>query len=257
MMNKFSKEYLINILNSGKRIDGRGLTDYRNIEVEYGVSKHAEGSAKVKIGDTEVIAGVKLETGEPFPDNPDEGTIIVNAEFLPLSNPDFESGPPGIDSIELSRVVDRGLRESKALDFKKLCIREGEKIWMVLIDIYPLNDDGNLQDAASLAALAALSKAKFPKLLEDDKIDYNVHTEELPLLKNPVECTVIKIGDSLLVDPTKDEEAFIEARLTVAVDENGRVNAMQKGGQKPLSMEEVDKMIEISLKKTKELREKI
>ena len=257
MMNKFSKEYLINILNSGKRIDGRGLTDYRNIEVEYGVSKHAEGSAKVRIGDTEVIAGVKLETGEPFPDNPDEGTIIVNAEFLPLSNPDFESGPPGIDSIELSRVVDRGLRESKALDFKKLCIREGEKIWMVLIDIYPLNDDGNLQDAASLAALAALSKAKFPKLLEDDKIDYNVHTEELPLLKNPVECTVIKIGDSLLVDPTKDEEAFIEARLTVAVDENGRVNAMQKGGQKPLSMEEVDKMIEISLKKTKELREKI
>jgi len=253
-MNNLSKEYIVNLLNNGKRLDGRSLTDYREITIEYGVSKHAEGSAKVKIGETEVIAGVKLETGTPYPDNLDEGTIIVNAEFLPLSNPDFESGPPGIESIELARVVDRGIRESKALDFKKLCIREGELIWMVLIDIYPLNDAGNLQDAASLAALAALSKASFPKLLDNDKIDYKEHTEPLPLVKRPVECTVIKIGNNLLVDPTKDEEEFIEARLTVAVDEDGRINAMQKGEQKPLSMEEVDQMIEIALQKTKELR---
>jgi len=108
------------------------------------------------------MVGVKLEVGEPYPDTPDEGTIIVGAELLPLSNPEFELGPPGIQAIELARVVDRGIRESKALDFRKLCIEPGKKIWMVIIDICPINDAGNLFDASSLAALAALQDAKYP-----------------------------------------------------------------------------------------------
>src|SRR3989338_11595432 len=166
-----TKEHLIELFGKGFRLDGRKFDEYRKIEVEYGISsKSAEGSARVKIGKTEVVAGVKMGVGEPYPDNPSEGTIVVNMELLPLSSPEFESGPPRIESIELSRVVDRAIREGKALNFKKLCIREGELMWMVLIDIYPVNDDGNLFDAASLAALAALKDAKFPKL-ENDKVN--------------------------------------------------------------------------------------
>ena len=98
-MNNISKEYLLSLLQSGKRIDGRKLDEYRDVEIELNVSKNAEGSARVKLGNTEVIVGVKLEVGTPFPDMPDEGSIIVNAELLPLSNPDFESGPPNTQSI--------------------------------------------------------------------------------------------------------------------------------------------------------------
>src|SRR3990167_1904107 len=148
------RSHIIGLLNAGVRLDGRKLTDYRGpIEIERGIIKTAEGSARVRIGETEVMVGVKLEVGEPYPDTPGEGTIIVGAELLPMSNPEFELGPPGIQAIELARVVDRGIRESKALDFKKLCIKEGENIWMVIIDICPLNDDGNLIDAAVLATL--------------------------------------------------------------------------------------------------------
>src|SRR3989344_3705345 len=100
-MDNITKNYMFELLSKNKREDGRGFEDLREIRIENNVSKNAEGSAKVFFGDTEVVAGIKLEVGEPYPDSPDEGTIIVSAEMLPLANPDFESGPPSIDSIEL------------------------------------------------------------------------------------------------------------------------------------------------------------
>src|SRR3989339_2224492 len=157
------KNHIIKLFTSDTRLDGRKFTEYRKpFKVETGFTNTAEGSARVILGKTEVLAGVKMEIMEPYPDTQDEGSIMVGAELLPLSSPEFELGPPGIQAIELARVVDRGIRESKALDFKKLCIEKGEKIWMVIIDICPINDAGNLFDAASLAALAALKDTRYP-----------------------------------------------------------------------------------------------
>jgi len=252
-----SKKYTQSLIQKDMREDGRKLDQYREVSIEYGVSaKSAEGSARVKIGETEVVAGIKMDVGTPFPDKPGEGTIMVNAELLPLSSPEFESGPPSIGSIELSRVVDRGIRESKAIDFKKLCIEEGEKVWLVFIDIYPINDAGNLFDAAALAAMAALKDAKFPGYdKETGKVKYDEKTKNaVPLEKTPVACTVIKIGNKFIVDPTNREEKATDARLTVASLKNGNICAMQKGGEEPLSAEEIEKMVDIGLAKTKELR---
>ena len=254
-MHQELREHIIKLLNTGIRLDGRKLTEYRKpIEVEQGVVKTAEGSARVKIGETDVMVGVKLEVGEPYPDTPDEGTIIVGAELLPLSNPDFELGPPGIQAIELARVVDRGIRESKALDFRKLCITPKEKIWMVIIDICPINDAGNLFDASSLAALAALKNAAYPKF-DGEKVDYKEKTnKKLDLEKTPIAVTVIKIGDKFIVDPDIEEEKAVDARLTVSSIEDGTLCAMQKGGDYPLTTEDIDKMLDIGIEKGKELR---
>ena len=255
MMHRELRNHIIGLLNSGMRLDGRKLTEYRKpIEVEYGIIKTADGSARVKIGVTEVFVGVKLEVGEPYPDTPNEGTIIVGAELLPMSNPDFELGPPGIQAIELARVVDRGIRESKALDFKKLCIAEGEKIWMVIIDICPINDAGNLFDASSLAALAALKDTKYPEF-DGVKVNYKKKTDKsLQLEKHPIAVTVIKFGDKFVVDPDTEEEKVIDARLTVSSIEDGTLCAMQKGGDFPLSTADIDKMLDIGIEKGKELR---
>jgi exosome complex component RRP42 len=251
------KSYVLSLAKKGERADNRKSDEFRKpVTVEYGVSsKSAEGSARVKIGDTEVIAGVKLDLGTPYPDRQDEGTIMVNSELLPLSSPEFESGPPSIGSIELSRVVDRGIRESHSIDFKKLCVEPGEKVWMVFIDIYPINADGNLFDAASLAALAALKDARFPTLTEDGLVDYKNRSDTpLPLSKDPIECTVWKVGPMLLVDPSVDEENAAELRLTVAFTAKGEICAMQKGGEKPLNEEDLNSIIELAAKKTAELR---
>ena len=250
------KRYVIELSEKNKRIDGRGLKDFRKpIKIEYGISKNAEGSALVTIGKTRVACGVKLEVGEPYPDKPDEGTMIVNAEFAALASPEFEPGAPGEESIELARIVDRGIRESGAIDTKKLCIKKGEKVWLVFIDIYIQNHDGNLIDASALAAIAALLDAKFPKLEEDGRVNYKEKTNEpLPIVKKPVACTIYKIGDKLFVDANADEETICNARLTITMDENDTINAMQKGGMDGLEQDEIEKCIEIAKEKTKELR---
>jgi len=250
------KGHIAQLLSKGKRMDGRKPLEYRQpISIECGVSETAEGSAKVQIGDTIVIAGVKLSVETPYPDTPDQGSLMVGAELLPLSNPEFEVGAPGIEAIELGRVVDRGIRESKSIDVKKLCIKEGEKAWTVMVDICTINDSGNLFDASALAAVAAIRDARFPEY-KDDKIDYKVKTDErIPLQKTPISVTVRKIGDSLFVDPNSEEEKATEARLTVAIDEDGYIIALQKGGDKAVTAEDVDAMIGIALDKEKELRQ--
>ena len=248
------REHLIRLFESNIRLDGRKFTDYRTVKVEVNVTNTAEGSSRVMIGKTDVIVGVKVEVMKPYPDTPDEGSIMVGAELLPLSSPEFELGPPGQKAIELARVVDRGIRESKCLDFKKLCIKEGEKAWMIVIDICTINDAGNLLDASSLAAIAALRNTTFPEY-KDDKIDYKKKTnKKLDLKDIPLSATVIKIGDKFLVDPDSDEEKAIDTRLTVASLSDGTLCALQKGGDYPLTSEDIAKMVDIGIEKGNELR---
>ncbi len=255
-----NKETIIQLAGQGKRLDGRSLTEYRSpIKIDVDISWTAEGSARVQIGKTVVMAGVKTSIEKPYNDTPNEGGIMINAELLPLSSPDYEPGPPGIKAIELARVTDRGIREAKAIDMKKLCIEPGEKAWFVCIDVIAINDDGNLFDAAGMAALTALKAAKFPEVdPETGAINYKKKTEKsLPLLKEPLPVTVYKINGKLFVDPTSEEEKSYEARLTIASDEKGTISAMQKGGDSPLTIDEVSKIVDLALEKSKFLREQV
>ncbi len=249
-----NEKYIIELIKNGLRNDGRKFDEYRKpIKIETGISKNAEGSARVIIGETEVIVGIKLDVGEPFPDMPDEGSIIVNAELLPLSSPEFEPGPPDEKATELARVVDRGIRESKAIDFKKLAIREGELVWLVFIDVYTINNAGNLIDAAALAAVAALKEVRFPKL-ENDKVKFGEWTDKkLPLNKLPITCTLIKINDKIIIDADIEEENVADARMSVAICGN-EIHAIQKGGEKGISLKDVNEMMDIAFEKSKELQ---
>ncbi|MBI4021581.1 MAG: exosome complex protein Rrp42 [Candidatus Aenigmarchaeota archaeon] len=251
------EEYMIGLAAKGTRLDKRGLADFRPVTIEKNPISKAEGSARVRMGNTEVIAGVKLDVGTPFPDKPDEGTLIVSAELSPIASPDFELGPPRENAIELSRVVDRGIRESGAIDAKKLCITPKEKVWTVFIDLQILNHDGNLIDACSLASIAALSYAVFPAY-DGTRVDwFTKTTEKLPMTATPIAVTVHKIGRQpayLLVDPTREEEDAATARLTVSTMDDGHVAALQKGEAEPFTLEEVEQAIQWSLAKGKELR---
>jgi len=247
------KSQIIKGLEQSLRFDGRKPFDWRKIEVEYGISKNAEGSARVKFGDTEVFAGIKMSIGKPYPDRPEEGALMVDAELSPMSSPEFETGPPDIKAIELARVVDRGIREAKTIDMKKLCLEKGEKAWMISIDVVTINDAGNLLDASSLAALAALKNTKIPRL-EGNEVKYGELTDEaLPLTKEPIAVTVLKIGNHFIVDPLVEEEEAFEAKLTVTTTD-GIICAMQKGGDGVLTVGDIEKMIDIGMKKAEEIR---
>ena len=255
-----NKNKIPELAAKGQRIDGRGFTDFRSpIAIETDISWTAEGSSKVQIGGTVVMAGVKMSLEKPYNDTPDEGGIMINAELTPLSSSQYEPGPPGMKAIELARVTDRGIREAKAIDMKKLCVTPGEKAWFVIIDIVTINDEGNLFDAAGLAVMSALKAAKFPVVdPETGAIDYKKKTDvSLPLTKEPLPVTVYKINGKLLVDPLAEEEQVYDARLTVASDSNGIISAMQKGGEAALTIEEIDKMVDIAMEKSNFLREQL
>ncbi|HOW36910.1 MAG TPA: exosome complex protein Rrp42 [Candidatus Pacearchaeota archaeon] len=252
---RINEDRIYEYLEKGKRFDERALNDLREIVIETGFSKNAEGSARVKIGKTEVIVGIKIATATPYPDNPKDGNLMVTAELTPLSSSRFESGPPKINAIELGRVIDRGIRESKFIKTEDLCIKEGEKVWEVYIDIYSLNDDGNLMDAAGIGAIAALMNARLPKYdLENDKmISGELSDTHLPLAKElPLSITVYKIGKHLLADPNREEEDVCRSRVTIA-GYGDRIFSMQKGGGETFSVEEMKKAIELSIK----VREKV
>lgn len=253
-MNQDYKNHFNQALKKNVRLDGRKNDEFRKITIETGVITTAEGSARVTCGNTEVIAGVKMSLGTPYPDKPNEGVLMTGVELYPLSNPTFESGPPRENAIEIARVIDRGIRESGTIDTKSLCIEKGEKVWMISLDISPINMDGNLIDLGTLAGMAALKDAKFPEL-KDGVVDYKHKSKKsLPISKTPIEVTVLKIGDSFIVDPTFEEENMADARLTVAVLEDDDICALQKGGDTPLMQDDVFNMVDLAIKKSKELR---
>jgi len=256
-----TRETLSKIFAEGKRFDGRGLLDLKELEVEYDVSNKAEGSARVKLGKTEVIAGVKLSTGAPYPDSLDSGNLIVSGDLLPLASPRFEHGPPGFEAIELPRLIDRAIRESGMIDFKKLCITEGENVWNVFLDIYPLNDDGSLIDAASIACVAALRNAVLPGLTDKGIADYKNRTKEkLPLSDvMPISFTFYRLGDSLLLHPTREEEEACDTKISIGISKwNGQymLNSCQKGHIPPFSSEDLNKMADILPQKYDEVMER-
>ncbi|NOR18396.1 exosome complex protein Rrp42 [candidate division WOR-3 bacterium] len=265
------RDYLSKLAEQGKRADGRTFNEFRKIEIETGLISKAEGSARVKIGNTQVVAGIKILIGTPYPDTPESGVMTTAAELIPMASPDFEAGPPREKAIELARVVDRGIRESKIIEVDKLCLEPGEAIWMVFIDIHIIDFDGNLFDTSSLAALAALHNAvmpierlrpdleklqeKFPsvkKYLEEHPTDY-----PLPLQEPPISCTSVKYNNVIMIDPALDEEEIAEARLTVATDKNGDIRAMQKGLNGSFTVEEIKKIIKASIDNGTKIREEL
>lgn len=252
------KEQMVKLLAGGKRLDGRGADQYRPISIETGVIQKANGSAKVKIGDTEVVTGVKIATGVPFPDTPDKGLLVVNAEILPLASPYAEPGPPSEEVIELARVVDRGIRESEMVDLTKLCLLPGKSVITAFADVNVMNVDGNLFDAASFSVVAALRTSKMKKYsVEGDKVVASEEFVRLPVEKTPVSVTMARIGEVLVADPNGEEEASMDMRITIATDDDGNICASQKGEASTITPAMVLEAADTSIRVGKTIREQI
>jgi exosome complex component RRP42 len=177
--------------------------------------------------------------------------IITNAELVPLASPSFEPGPPNETGIELARLVDRGVRESKSVDLEALCIVPGKQVWIIFIDVHILDDVGNILDASSLGAIAALLTTKIPASKFGLGEDY-----PLPVKDIPIATTAIEFSDVLMFDPDVDEESIANTRLTVITTADGSICGIQKSGTGILKPEQVNRIVDIACEKAKEIREK-
>lgn len=252
------KQQMWDAISKGKRLDGRNLDDIRPLEIELDIIKKANGSAKVKLGNSEVIAGVKIETGEPFEGLENKGALIVSAEVLPTASPYIEPGPPDEETVELARVVDRGIRESEMIDLDKLVLVPGKIVYTIFVDCSIINADGNLFDATSYAVVSALASSKIPVFeMQDGKVVHTGNSQDPPVTTIPVSITAIRIGEAVILDPTSEEEACMNARITIATNSNGDYTAIQKGSTGAFTVEQIKKAAETARIKGEEVRAKI
>lgn len=252
------KAQLLELLSKGSRLDGRALDQVRKLEIQTGLIEKANGSAMVSLGNTQVIAGVKIDKGTPFPDTPDKGLLMVGAEVLPMAASYIEAGPPDESAIELARVVDRGVRESEMIDISTLVLKEGKWVYAIFVDVNVLNVDGNLFDATSYAVVSALLTAKMPKfVLDGDAVKNTGEMTPVPVSKVPVSLTMASISNTLIADPTSEEEAVMDARLTLTTDDEGHICAGQKGEPGSLTPEQILTAADWALTRGKEIRSTI
>jgi exosome complex component RRP42 len=252
------KQQMWDSISKGKRLDGRDLDGIRPIEIEFDIIKKANGSAKVKLGNTEVVAGVKVETGEPFEGLENKGALILSAEVLPTASPYSEPGPPDEETVELARVVDRGVRESQMVDLDKLVLIPGKIVYTIFVDCSIINTDGNLFDATSYAVVSALISSKLPIFeIQDGKVVDTGNKRDPPITTMPISITAVRIGDAVILDPTSEEEACMDARITITTNSDGHFTAMQKGSTGAFTIEQLKKAAETARIKGEMVRTKL
>ena len=177
--------------------------------------------------------------------------------MLPTASPYIEPGPPDEEVVELARVVDRGVRESEMIDLEKLVLVPGKIVYTIFVDRSVLNTDGNLFDATSYATVAALLTSKLPIFeMQDEKVTDTGNTQPMPVTAVPVSITSARIGDYVLTDPSAEEEACMDSRITITTADEGFC-ASQKGHTGSLTPEQIKKAAEAATIKGKEIRARL
>ncbi|RDX95847.1 putative serine/threonine-protein kinase, partial [Mucuna pruriens] len=257
------KQFIEIALLSDLRVDGRRPSDYRKLSIKLGKE---DGSAEVHLGQTHVMTFVTAQLVRPYRDRPNEGSLSIFTEFSPMADPSFEPGRPTESAVELGRIVDRGLRESRAVDTESLCVLSGKLVWAIRVDIHILDNAGNLVDAANIAALASLLTFRRPEcsLAGEDGQEVVVHPPEqrdpIPLIIHhlPIAVTFgFFSNENLVIDPTHHEECVMTGRMTATLNSNGDVCAIQKAGGEGISRTLIMRCFELAHAKATDITTKI
>jgi len=158
----------------------------------------------------------------------------------------------------LSRILDKSIRRSNALDTESLCIIAGQKCFHVRADLHVLDDDGGILDACCLALVAALQHFRRP--------DYEVHGEQVtvfdPMEREPVKLTLqhqpfcvttsyYDGGTIMVLDATILEEQCREGEIVVSMNRHGEVCQIAKYGGVPVDALSILSVVKQSWEKVK------
>ncbi|GAV86756.1 RNase_PH domain-containing protein/RNase_PH_C domain-containing protein [Cephalotus follicularis] len=226
------------------RTDGRKRLTYRPIYVETGVIPQANGSARVKLGTTDVIASVKAEIGKPSPLQPDKGKVSIYVDCSPTAAPIFEGRGGEELSAELSVALQICLLGGKSgagagINLSSLVVAEGKVCWDLYIDCLVISSDGNLLDALGAAIKAALSNTGIPRVhvaasaSGDEQPEVDISDEEYLQFDTsdvPVIVTLTKVGRHSIVDATSEEESQMRSAVSVSVNKRGHICGLSKRG---------------------------
>lgn len=218
------RDFVRSTISQDKRVDGRSSKDSRPVHIEYGLDR---GCCIVSLGQTKVMAQVSCEITAPKASRANEGQLFVNFELSPMAAPNFEPGRLGDYGVEVSRLLERCIRDSHCVDTESLCLVAGEKVWGIRVDVQVMNHDGNVCECANIAVIAALLHFRRPEVsmvgtditVHDprDREPVPVHLHHHPFCMS---FAFYEAGEAVLADPTELEEKIADGILTVGA--NGR-----------------------------------
>ena len=250
------RQFILNAIKSGHRLDGRDLFDYRPINVQCGVE---DGTAEVKLGATRVLAVTTCQLIRPIT-RPEEGRLVFNVELSPMASPLNQSSEAIDRRIALERRLEQCFVESAAIDLESLCIIAGEKVWCIRVAIHVLDDVGNILDCASIAAITALAHFRRPDVtvvgeditihsrLEKDFIPLNIH--HMPLC---ITFAFFHGNDCIAVDPTHQEEAVMDSKLIMGLNRHREICTIQFTGGVTLKVDQIMRCCNIALVKADQI----
>ncbi|XP_025087154.1 exosome complex component RRP45-like isoform X2 [Pomacea canaliculata] len=213
-----------------------------------------------RTGSNEVSCEVTL----PKLRRPTEGILFVNVELSPMASASFEQGRLTEEGVELSRLLERCLKESHCVDLESLCIIAGAKVWSIRVDIHILNHDGNMLDCSSIAAISALAHFRRPDVTVKGE-EVTIHTSEerdpIPLSLHHMPLCVsfafFHQGKYLLVDPGELEERVMDGKMVIGMNKHREICMLQITGQMLLLKEQVLRCSNIAVVKVMEMTELI
>ncbi|KAL3697451.1 hypothetical protein R1sor_011527 [Riccia sorocarpa] len=251
----FPLQYIERYLDAAVRPDGRPLGRARPTDVVLGQVPTTDGSALVRLGNTTMLAGVKLELSVPSTETPDQGRIAIDFQMPPICSPHVRPGRPAEDACAINEQLSNVLASSQLVDLREFSITSGKSAWMAHLDIYCLNADGSLLDAALLASTAALMDVQIPAISINDEgkvqiINFREDQDEpmvdaekvsetkrkvvdkrrLKLGPAPVAVTCMLYKNHLLADPTAEEEAVLHTVVIVVLDSPDNLISLYKPG---------------------------
>ncbi|GAA5999306.1 exosome complex component RRP45 [Rhodotorula paludigena] len=254
-------EFVHKCLRKGVRLDGRAMYDLRDVQLRFGDEL---GWVECRLGDTRVIAQVSAEVVKPLPDRPYEGFVNLVTEISPMASAAYEAGRASEDEVLMTRLLEKALRRSDAIDREALCIVAGQKVWSIRVDVHFLDDEGNLLDCASIAAMTALRHFRKPDVsVLGEEVTIHSMTERVPVPlavhHSPMCLTFAFFGeDSLAVlDPTRLESQLCTGTLTLALNAQSEICVLSKQGGAPLAADDVLRAVTIGVERVREVDDKV
>ncbi|KAM6220976.1 exosome complex component RRP45 [Rhynchocyon petersi] len=255
------RRFLLRAIEEKKRLDGRQTYDYRNIKISFGTDY---GCCIVELGKTRVLGQVSCELVSPKLNRATEGILFFNLELSQMAAPAFEPGRQSDLLVKLNRLLERCLRNSKCIDTESLCVVAGEKVWQIRVDLHLLNHDGNIIDAASIAAIVALCHFRRPDVsVQGDEVTLYTPEERDPVplsihhMPICVSFAFFQQGTYLLVDPNEREERVMDGLLVIAVNKHREICTIQSSGGIMLLKDQVLRCSKIAGVKVAEITELI
>ena len=226
------------------RKDGRNFDQLRPVTIERAVSKYAEGSCFIKVGDTHMLVTATVEDRvPPFMKNTGKGWLTAEYSMLPRSGRqrsprDVNKGPNG-RTMEIQRLIGRSLRA--VVDLESM----GERT--IYLDCDAISADGGTRTAAITAAYVATYDAM--RWMMERRM-----TSRMLLKETLAAVSVGVAGGKELLDLCYEEDSTAEIDMNIVMTQSGKFVELQGTAEtQPFGVEVLVQLLKLAKKGIDEL----